>query len=105
MKTKNLNNLGLDNNQIKTLELISKKLRRKILNVAVGKGGHIGGSFSAIDMILTLYKHVLKINLDNPRWEERDRFVLSKGHCSLALYAVLEEIGFLHPGELDTYTL
>jgi hypothetical protein len=56
-------------------------------------------------MILTLYKHVLKIDLENPQWEERDRFVLSKGHCSLALYAVLEEIGFLNPGELDTYTM
>lgn len=105
MKTKNLKNLGLENNEIKNLELISKKLRRKILSVAVGKGGHIGGSFSAIDMILTLYKHILKINLKNPQWEERDRFVLSKGHCSLALYAVLEEIGFLNPGELDTYTM
>jgi transketolase len=80
-------------------------LRKRILNVAAGKGGHIGGSFSSIDMILTLYKYVLKVNLENPQWEERDRFVLSKGHCSLALYAVLEEIGFLNPGELDTYTM
>jgi transketolase len=80
-------------------------LRKRILNVAAGKGGHIGGSFSSIDMILTLYKYVLKVNLENPQWEERDRFILSKGHCSLALYAVLEEIGFLNPGELDTYTM
>lgn len=105
MKTKNSKNLELDDNQIKTLESISKKLRRRILNVSMGKGGHIGGSFSVIDVILTLYKHVLNINLQNPKWEDRDRFVLSKGHCSLALYAVLEEMGFLYPGELDTYTL
>jgi len=94
-----------EENQARSLELTSKKLRRRILNVAVGKGGHIGGSFSAIDVILTLYKYVLKINLKNAQWEDRDRFVLSKGHCSLALYAVLEEVGFLNPGELDTYTL
>jgi len=91
--------------QIISLELTSKKLRRRILNVAAGKGGHIGGSFSALDIILTLYKNVLNINLEDPKWPERDRFILSKGHCSLALYAVLEEIGFLEPGELDNYTL
>ena len=71
----------------------------------MGKGGHIGGSFSAVDIILTLYKNILNINLEDPKWPERDRFILSKGHCSLALYAVLEEIGFLEPGELDNYTL
>lgn len=105
MKTKNLKFTPLSRDQVKTLHSSSKKLRKRILNVAAGKGGHIGGSFSSIDMILTLYKYVLKVNLENPQWEERDRFVLSKGHCSLALYAVLEEIGFLNPGELDTYTM
>ena len=105
MKTKNLKFTPLSGDQVKTLHSSSKKLRKRILNVAAGKGGHIGGSFSSIDMILTLYKYVLKVNLENPQWEERDRFVLSKGHCSLALYAVLEEIGFLNPGELDTYTM
>ena len=105
MKTKNSENFSLSENQIKTLELIAKKLRRRILNVATGKGGHIGGSFSALDVLLTIYNHVLEVNLENPQWEDRDRFVLSKGHCSLALYAILEEIGFLNPGELDTYTL
>jgi len=105
LKTKNLKFAPLSRDQVKTLHSSSKKLRKRILNVAAGKGGHIGGSFSSIDMILTLYKYVLKVNLENPQWEERDRFVLSKGHCSLALYAVLEEIGFLNPGELDTYTM
>jgi len=105
LKTKNLKFTPLSRDQVKILHSSSKKLRKRILNVAAGKGGHIGGSFSSIDMILTLYKYVLKVNLENPQWEERDRFVLSKGHCSLALYAVLEEIGFLNPGELDTYTM
>lgn len=95
----------LGEEQIRLLELTSKNLRRRILKVASGKGGHIGGSFSAIDIVLTLYKNILNIDLENPKWEERDRFILSKGHCSLALYAVLEEIGFLEPGELDNYTL
>jgi len=103
IKHNNANFFGEE--QINYLDLTSKKLRRRILNVAMGKGGHIGGSFSAVDIILTLYKNILNINLEDPKWPERDRFILSKGHCSLALYAVLEEIGFLEPGELDNYTL
>lgn len=95
----------LDYKLVKDLEISAKKLRRRILAVAFGRGGHIGGSFSSLDLILVLYKEILNINLQNPRWESRDRFILSKGHCSLALYAVLEEIGVLDEGELDTYTL
>jgi transketolase len=105
LKIKPNNASSFGEKQIISLELTSKKLRRRILNVAAGKGGHIGGSFSALDIILTLYKNVLNINLEDPKWPERDRFILSKGHCSLALYAVLEEIGFLEQGELDNYTL
>ena len=105
MKTNHNNSLPFGEEQIKSLALTSRNLRRRILNVAAGKGGHIGGSFSAVDIILTLYKNILNIDLEDPKWPERDRFILSKGHCSLALYAVLEEIGFLEPGELDSYTL
>jgi len=105
LKIKPNNAISFGEKQIISLELTSKKLRRRILTVAAGKGGHIGGTFSALDIILTLYKNVLNINLEDPKWPERDRFILSKGHCSLALYAVLEEIGFLEPGELDNYTL
>lgn len=105
MKTDRNSSSLFGEEQIQSLKLTSKNLRRRILKVASGKGGHIGGSFSAIDIILTLYKNILNIDLENPKWEERDRFILSKGHCSLALYAVLEEIGFLEPGELDNYTL
>ena len=105
MKTNHNNSLPFGEEQIKSLALTSRNLRRRILNVAAGKGGHIGGSFSAVDIILTLYKNILNIDLKDPKWPERDRFILSKGHCSLALYAVLEEIGFLEPGELDSYTL
>jgi len=105
LKTNHNNSLPFGEEQIKSLALTSRNLRRRILNVAAGKGGHIGGSFSAVDIILTLYKNILNIDLKDPKWPERDRFILSKGHCSLALYAVLEEIGFLEPGELDSYTL
>lgn len=96
---------SLSESRTKELESISKKLRRRILSVALGKGGHIGGSFSSIDIILVLYKEILRLDLQNPKWDDRDRFILSKGHCSLALYAVLEEIGVLNKDELDTYTI
>jgi transketolase len=105
MKTKQNNSTFFGEKQVNSLELTSKKLRRRILNVAAGKGGHIGGSFSALDIILILYKNILNLDLEDPKWPERDRFILSKGHCSLALYAVLEEIGYLEPSELDSYTL
>jgi transketolase len=96
---------ALTGEQIQSLKVISRKLRRRILKVATGRGGHIGGSFSSLDIILTLYKSILNVDVTNPDWTERDRFILSKGHCSLALFAVLEEIGFLEQDELDTYTV
>jgi transketolase N-terminal domain/subunit len=59
MKTKKNNSTFFGEEQVNSLELTSKKLRRRILNVAAGKGGHIGGSFSVLDIILILYKNIL----------------------------------------------
>jgi transketolase N-terminal domain/subunit len=63
LKTNHNNSLPFGEEQIKSLALTSRNLRRRILNVAAGKGGHIGGSFSAVDIILTLYKNILNIDL------------------------------------------
>lgn len=65
--------------------------------------GHPGGDLSAIDILTALYFRILRIDPANPRWEERDRFVLSKGHCSAALYAVLARAGFIDHESLATY--
>jgi len=56
--------------------------------------GHIGGSLSTMDALVTLYFNVMNIDPENPKWEDRDRFVMSKGHCSPALYPVLALRGF-----------
>ena len=57
--------------------------------------GHIPSAYSIIDIIATLYSSVLKFDSSNPDWEDRDYFILSKGHGAAALYAVLEEHGFI----------
>jgi transketolase len=62
--------------------------------VAVAGSGHNGGSLSAIDMLTYLYFHRMRIRPEEPKWADRDRFVLSKGHCAPALYAVLAGRGF-----------
>jgi len=65
--------------------------------------GHIGGSLSAMDALVTLYFNVMNIDPDNPSWEDRDRFVMSKGHCSPALYPVLAVRGFFPVEDLKQF--
>jgi len=65
--------------------------------------GHPGGDLSAADLLATLYFHVLRVDPARPRDPDRDRFVLSKGHASGALYATLAEAGFFSAEMLDTY--
>ena len=63
--------------------------------------GHPGGSLSCADALTTLYFNEMNVNPDDPKWEERDRFVLSKGHCAPALYAVLALRGFFPVEDLQ----
>jgi transketolase len=65
--------------------------------------GHIGGDFSVTDILVTLYGAVLNVDPTNPTDPERDRFVLSKGHCAGALYSTLAECGFFPEVELETF--
>lgn len=62
--------------------------------------GHPGGSLSAADILATLYFHEMKLDVNNPKWEDRDRFVLSKGHAAPVLYATLAAKGFFPREEL-----
>lgn len=85
------------------LQSLSKKLRQNILKMISGaKSGHPGGSLSAIDIILELYANEMRHDPKNPKWDERDRFVLSKGHGVPALYAVLAHYGYFAESELFT---
>jgi len=86
------------------LELKALAARKNVLRmIKAGAAGHVGGALSIIDTLTALYFKVMKIDPNNPKWAERDRFVLSAGHKCLALYAVLAEAGFFEKDILDTY--
>jgi transketolase len=81
----------------------AKLFRRDILEMTYKAGsGHPGGSMSAIDIITALYYYKMNVDPSNPTWEDRDRFVLSKGHVCPALYAVLADLGFFPRAALWT---
>jgi transketolase len=71
--------------------------------VAHAQGGHVGGPLSAAEILATLYSHEMRIRPSQPEWPERDRFVLSKGHSSVALYATLALAGYFPLDELRTF--
>lgn len=89
--------------KLQTLREIAKRVRIGVIEgTHAAKSGHPGGSLSVADILTYLYFEEMKIDPKNPKWEDRDRFVLSKGHCAPALYAVLAERGFFPPEELLT---
>jgi transketolase len=86
----------------------ARQLAREIRKLSVtmvyrANASHIGGALSAADILSVLYSHILKVDPRNPGWPERDRFILSKGHCCAALYAVLALRGFFPLEELLRY--
>lgn len=87
----------------KQLKIAACKVRLGIIDgVYAAKSGHPGGSLSAADVLTYLYFKHMNIDPQNPRWEKRDRFVLSKGHAAPALYSVLANRGFFPVDELKT---
>lgn len=91
----------------RVLELLKKAgwVRAQILEMIAAAGkGHIGGSLSCTDILVTLYSGgVLRFDARQPQWPGRDRFILSKGHAVEALFAVLTQAGFLSPATLETF--
>lgn len=89
--------------EISDLKAIAKELRVDIIRMLVEAGsGHPGGSLSCIDMLVALFFHKMRHRPHEPTWPDRDRFVLSKGHCVPALYAVLAKAGYFAREELAT---
>lgn len=87
-----------------SLARLADRVRRHIVAMAASqRGAHLGGSLSAVDILTALYFSVLRLRPEEPQWPWRDYFVLSKGHCAAALYAVLAERGFFPVPELATY--
>lgn len=88
--------------KIAELEEIARHLRMDSLTLINRRGaGHPGGALSAAEIMTALYFHVLRIDPENPVWEQRDRFILSKGHASAVLYSALSRRGFFSFSELD----
>src|SRR5438132_5407665 len=87
-----------------TFDERSFALRRRIVDViARSRRGHVGSAFSILEIVRVLFDSILRYDPKNPRWADRDRFVLSKGHGCLALYALLAEKGFFSQDELDKF--
>ncbi len=83
---------------------IAKVVRRDVLTMVLEAGsGHIGGSLSAVDVLVALYWEVMRLNPERPHWEERDRFILSKAHAAPALYAALARRGYIDVKALLTF--
>lgn len=88
---------------IPELQQITRRIRRNIITMIARAGsGHPGGSLSAVEILTTLYFHILRHDPVNPKWEDRDRFILSKGHAAPVLYATLAECGYFPVNELIT---
>ncbi len=86
------------------LEARVRKMRRRVLRTIHDAGaGHTGGSLSEMDILAELYFSFLRIDPRNPGWEDRDRFILSKGHASAGYYTVLAERGYFDTAELRAY--
>ena len=80
---------------VQELQEKANNIRKSIVSCVYAAGsGHPGGSLSAIDIITYLYFYRMRIDPSNPKWNDRDRFILSKGHCCPALYAALAEKGY-----------
>ena len=93
----------MTNEEKKNLQITATKIRMGIIEgTHAAKSGHPGGSLSSAELLTYLYFKEMKIDPKNPRWEERDRFVLSKGHAAPLLYSTLANRGFFPVEDLKT---
>lgn len=82
----------------------SQQLRLEILGLIEGSGlGHYSSSLSAVEVLVTLYRHVLRLKQSDPEWNERDRFLLGKGHIAVALWPLLAELDYFPNDWLKTF--
>lgn len=90
--------------EIARLQEIARRIRVEVVKaVNHARAGHLGGPLSAADLLAALYFHVLRIRPHDPAWPDRDRFVLSKGHSSIGLYAAMALRGYFPVEELSTF--
>jgi transketolase len=92
------------NEEILTLQNKAVDIRKKIIHLSsIAGGGHLGGSLSIVEIVVALYGHVMKFDPRNPRWPERDRFILSKGHGGMCLCSVLADAGYYPEEAMNTF--
>ncbi len=90
---------------MENLKALSFELRKDVIDMVYkAKTGHIGGDFSVMDILITLYFKHMNINTEDVNDPERDKFILSKGHSVEALYCVLAKRGFFPKSDLETYS-
>lgn len=83
---------------------LARAIREDVVHMTHNAGtSHVGSMLSMADLVAVLYGKILRVDPNNPKWEDRDRFVLSKGHAGGAIYAALAETGFFDRAELETY--
>jgi transketolase len=88
---------------VQELQAIARTIRRHIITmITAAKSGHPGGSLSAVEILVTLYFDVMRHDPSNPKWPDRDRFILSKGHACPVLYSIMAECGYTPVDQLNT---
>lgn len=93
---------------VSRLREMSIRMRKMALDMALSagpKGAHIGGGFSAMEIMAVLYGEVLRVDPENPMKPERDRLLISKNHCTIAHFPALVERGYIGEEELSSYTV
>ncbi len=89
--------------EINFLKRKTKEIRKKVLTMLCkARSGHTGGSLSCVEILVSLYYKIMRHDPKNPQWEDRDRFILSKGHAAPTLYAVLADLGYFDEKLLDS---
>ena len=96
-----IDGMGLDSSELVEM---ARRCRINIVRMTHEAGaGHPGGSLSAIDLLVALYGTELSIDQNDPGWDDRDRFIMSKGHASPAVYSILHEVGYLSEVDLMSF--
>lgn len=96
--------MEIGQDKFKELTTVARQARKLVVEMLICAGcGHPGGAFSSIDIMTALYFDVMNVDPHNPRWDDRDRFILSKGHSSIGLYTILHLRGFTSKETLLTF--
>lgn len=98
--------MALDPKRLAFLNQKARQIRRDcLIMVHAANSGHLGGSLSAADLLTALYYAVMQVRPEEPSWPQRDRFILSKGHCTPVYYAVLADRGYFPREDLLTFRM